>query len=112
MQMHVLLTAVQYEANPIYVVMNNSRLGMTAEGMGNQSHGNDFPDTDYAEIARACGAWAARVEQPDETGDAIRAALSQDKPAVIDVIIDKSERMREAIYSPLATEAARGVRPR
>ena len=29
----------------------------------------------------------------------------------IDVIIDKSERMREAIYSPLATEAARGTRP-
>lgn len=111
MQMHVLLTAVQYCASPVYVVMNNSRLGMTAEGMGNQSHGNDFPDTDYAGIARACGAWAARVERPGEVGDALRTALDQDKPAVIDVIIDKSERMREAIYSPLAAEAARGVRP-
>ena len=111
MQMHVLLTAAQYGANPVYVVMNNSRLGMTAESMGNQSHGNDFPDTDYAAIARACGAWAERVEQPDEIGDAIRAGLSQDKPAVIDVIIDRSESMRQAIYSPLAIEAARGVRP-
>jgi acetolactate synthase-1/2/3 large subunit len=112
MQMHVLLSAVQYETNPVYVVMNNSRLGMTAEGMGNQSHGNDFPDTDYAAIARACGAWAARVENPAEIGDAIQAAMGQDRPAVIDVVIDKSESMRAAIYSPLATEAARGVRPR
>jgi len=111
MQMHVLLTAAQYGANPVYVVMNNSRLGMTAEGMGNQSHGNDFPDTDYAAIARACGAWAERVEKPADVGDAIRASLAQDKPAVIDVIIDRSESMRQAIYSPLAIEAARGVRP-
>jgi acetolactate synthase-1/2/3 large subunit len=111
MQMHVLLTAVQYGANPVYVVMNNSRLGMTAEGMGNQSHGNDYPDTDYAGIARACGAWAERIEKPDDIGAAIRAGLAQDKPAVIDVIIDKSESMRQAMYSPLAIEAARGVRP-
>jgi acetolactate synthase-1/2/3 large subunit len=112
MQMHVLLSAVQYETNPVYVVMNNSRLGMTAEGMGNQSHGNDFPDTDYAAIARACGAWAERVENPAEIGDAIQVAMGHDRPAVIDVVIDKSESMRAAIYSPLATEAARGVRPR
>ncbi len=111
MQMHVLLTAAQYGANPVYVVMNNSRLGMTAEGMGNQSHGNDFPDTDYAAIARACGSWAERIERPDDIGDAIRAGLSQDKPAVIDVVIDRSESMRQAIYSPLAVEAARGIRP-
>ena len=91
--------------------MNNSRLGMTAEGMGNQSHGNDFPDTDYAAIARACGAWAERVTKPDDVGTAIRASLAQEKPAVIDVVIDKSEGMRQAIYSPLAVEAARGIRP-
>ncbi|MGB0571920.1 MAG: thiamine pyrophosphate-binding protein [Alphaproteobacteria bacterium] len=111
MQMHVLLTAGQYEANPVYVVMNNSRLGMTAEGMGNRSHGNDFPDTDYATIARACGAWAERVENPDDIGAAIHAGLAQAKPAVIDVVIDRSESMRQAIYSPLAVEAARGIRP-
>lgn len=46
MQMHVLLTAVQYGVAPVYVVMNNSRLDMTAEGMGNRAIGNEFPDTD------------------------------------------------------------------
>jgi acetolactate synthase-1/2/3 large subunit len=111
MQMHVLLTAVQYGARPVHVVLNNSRLGMTSEGMGNQAIGNEFLDTDYAAIARACGAWADRVERPAEIGEAIRYAVSQDRPAVIDVVIDKTESMRQAIYSPLAVEASRGVKP-
>jgi len=111
MQMHVLLTAVQYGAAPVYVVMNNSRLGMTAEGMGNRSIGNEFPDTNYATIASALGAWSEQVTQPGDIAEAIRAALAQDRPAVIDVVIDPAEGMRQAIYSPLALEAARGVRP-
>lgn len=111
MQMHVLLTAAQYGVNPVYVVMNNSRLGMTAEGMGNQAIGNEFPDTDYAAIARACGAWAERVTRPGDTEAAVRAAIAQDRPAVVDVVIDKTESMRQAIYSPLALEAARGQKP-
>ena len=111
MQMHVLLTAVQYGVAPIYVVMNNSRLGMTAEGMGNRSLGNEFPDTNYATIASALGAWSEQVTQPGDIGEAVRAALAQDRPAVIDCVIDPAESMRQAIYSPLALEAARGIRP-
>jgi acetolactate synthase-1/2/3 large subunit len=111
MQMHALLTAVQYGVAPVYVVMNNSRLGMTAEGMGNRAVGNEFPDTDYAAIGRALGAWGERVTRPDEIAEAVRAAIAQDRPAVVDCVIDPSESMRQAIYSPLALEAARGVRP-
>jgi acetolactate synthase-1/2/3 large subunit len=111
MQIHVLLTAIQYGLNPVYVVMNNSRLGMTSEGMGNRAIGNEFPDTNYASIARAFGAWGERVSRPEDIGEAVRVAIGQDKPAVIDVVIDKAESMRQAIYSPLALEAASGIRP-
>jgi acetolactate synthase-1/2/3 large subunit len=116
MQMHALLTGVQYGAAPIHVVMNNSRLGMTAEGMGNRSVGNEFPDTDYAKIASAMGAEGVRVDRPGDVGDAVRAAVEaarggRDRPTVIDAVIEPNESMRQAIYSPLATEAARGVRP-
>jgi acetolactate synthase-1/2/3 large subunit len=111
MQMHVLLTAVQYEVAPVYVVMNNSRLGMTSEGMGNRQVGNLFPDTDYASIGRALGAWGEQVTRPADIGEAVRAALASDRPAVVDCLIDPSESMREAIYSPLALEGSRGVRP-
>ena len=112
MQIHVLLTAIQYRLRPVYVVMNNSRFGMTSEGMGNRAVGNEFPETDYATIARGFGAFAERVERPEDVGPAIRAALAQGRPAVIDVVIDKTESMREAIYSPLALEAQTGARPR
>jgi acetolactate synthase-1/2/3 large subunit len=112
MQIHVLLTALQYGLAPIYVVMNNSRLGMTSESMGNRAVGNEFPDTDYAAIARAFGAFGERVERAGDIGPAIRAAIAGDGPAVIDVVIDKTESMREAVYSPLAAQAAGGVRPR
>jgi len=102
---------VQYEVAPVYVVMNNSRLGMTSESMGNRPVGNLFPDTDYAAIARALGAWAERVTRPGDIAEAVRAALAAERPAVIDCIIDQSESMREAIYSPMALEATRGLRP-
>ena len=111
MQMHVLLTAVQYEVAPVYVVMNNSRLGMTSESMGNRAVGNTFPDTNYASIAAALGAWSQQVSRPGDIADAVRAGLAAGRPAVIDCIIDPSESMRQAVYSPLALEAAGGVRP-
>ncbi len=108
MQMHVLLTAVQYEVAPIYVVMNNSAFGMTLQGMGNRATGSEFPDVDFAAIARASGGWDVRVTKPGEVADGIRAALQQSKPAVIDVVVDKSQDMRTAVYSPWASEALAG----
>jgi acetolactate synthase-1/2/3 large subunit len=109
MQMHVLLTAVQYGAAPIYVVMNNSSLGMTAQHMGDRSVGSHFPDTDYAAIARACGCFAERVNNPADLGEALRVALKQNKPVVIDVVTDSAQDMRKEIYSPYATEVLSGA---
>jgi acetolactate synthase-1/2/3 large subunit len=109
MQMHVLLSAVQYELAPIYVVMNNSSFGMTSQGMGNRSVGNAFPFTDYAAIARSCGCFAEQVRRPGEARDAIVAALQQSRPAVIDVVIDADQNMKKELYSPLATEVLAGT---
>jgi len=115
MQMHTMLTAVQYGAAPVMVIMNNARLGMTTEGMGNRAVGGDFPDVDFAGIARSMGADGMRLDRPGDVGEAVRAAIktaqSDRRPQVIDVLIDPNEGMRRAIYSPLAVEAARGVRP-
>ena len=115
MQMHTLLSAVQYGVAPITVVMNNSQLGMTAEGMGNRAMGSELPDTDYAAIARSMGAKAERVTRPGDIAPAVRAAVEETRggglPTVIDVVIDAGVGMRQAIYSPLAVEAARGIKP-
>lgn len=108
MQMHVLLSALQYKVAPIYVIMNNSMLGMTSQGMGELSTGCEFPDVNFAAIARSCGCFGEQAARPGEVTEAVRAALRQDKPAVIDVTIDRKQDMKAAIYSAWAMEAMGG----
>jgi len=95
--------------------MNNARLGMTTKGMGNRAVAGDFSDVDFAGIARSMGADGRRLNRPGDVGEAVRAAIktaqSDRRSQAIDVLIDPNEGMRRAIYSPLALEAARGVRP-
>jgi len=110
MQLHILLTALQYNASPVYVIMNNSAFEMTAEGMGKRRIGVDFPDVDFAAIARSCKCFGERVTKPGEVAEAVRAALGQNKPAVVDVVIDKNQVMKGTIYSPLAKEALSGIK--
>jgi pyruvate dehydrogenase (quinone) len=47
-----------------------------------------LPDVDYAAFAISCGLGAATVTSPDELGDAWDAALSADRPFVLDVHCD------------------------
>lgn len=105
MQMHVLLSAVQYGAAPVYVVMNNSAFGMTGQAMGERSVGNAFPETDYAAIARACGCHGQRITRPGELGEALRAAVARRQPSVLDVVIDPAQNMKRELYSPYASQA-------
>ena len=90
----------------------------------NASHGGPdalgAPRWDFSTNANACGPCPQALDAvhradarryPDPAYTDLRAALAQDRPAVIDCVIDPAESMRQAIYSPLALEAARGVRP-
>ena len=45
------------------------------------------PDIRFDELARAMGVQAVRVETPEQIGPAIRQALSDDDPFLIDLII-------------------------
>lgn len=46
------------------------------------------PDLDFAALARAYGIKGWRVEGPDELGEALRAAIRDGGPALVDVILD------------------------
>lgn len=50
----------------------------------------DFDDVDFAAVARSFGAFGARVTSADELRSALRAALAQDLPAFIDVVVSKT----------------------
>jgi len=94
MSVHVISTAVQYDLPVVFVVMNNSALGMIATGdLGGDSPA-EFVDTDFAAIARGFGADGMRVENPAEIQDAVKEALKKGKPTVVDVITEKSEGLR------------------
>jgi acetolactate synthase-1/2/3 large subunit len=48
-------------------------------------------DTDHAAIARGFGLRGVRVEQPDELGPAIRAAIDSGEPTFLDVVTESEE---------------------
>ena len=87
-------TAVQQGASAVWVVLNDGRYGLVADGMqglGHRPHGLDIPPVDFAAVARAMGARGITVSDPLRLDDALRDALRRGGPHVIDVIVDPSE---------------------
>ena len=86
-----LITATMYDLPIKVVVFNNSTLGMVKLEMlvnGLPDFQTDVPDTNYAEIARAIGFHAERVEDASRLEDAYREAFAAPGPALVEVITD------------------------
>jgi acetolactate synthase-1/2/3 large subunit len=87
--------AVEQGAPVVFVVMNNRSHGTISDLQSahfGRSHGCDFTDPagrpyspDFAALARACGADGHTVTTPAEFGAALRAAVANRRPALIDV---------------------------
>ena len=88
---HVLSTAVQYQLPVVFLVMNNSCLGMVRDLQGGKPVATEFIETDFAAIARAYKCHGVRIEKPAEIAPAIRKALRDKTPTVIDVITSRNE---------------------
>jgi acetolactate synthase-1/2/3 large subunit len=87
--------AVSHDIPVIWIVQNNSRLGLVHElqrfSLGEHTVSTDFKRIDAAKVAEGLGALAFHVEKPGELAAAMRAALAANRPTVIDVIIDPDE---------------------
>ena len=86
-----LITAKMYDLPVKVVVFNNSTLGMVKLEMlvnGLPDFQTDVPDTNYAEIARAIGFHAERVEDASRLEGAYREAFAARGPALVEVITD------------------------
>ncbi len=89
-------TAARRGIKTITIVNNNSRLGQCVLGIrrayrddpGSKKHQYAFRDTNFARIAGEMGCFGVRVERPDGIQAAIRQAIEQDKPAVVDVVTE------------------------
>ncbi|MFF4659625.1 pyruvate dehydrogenase [Streptomyces sp. NPDC001381] len=85
------LTLVQYDLPVKVVLFNNSALSMVELEMlvaGLPSYGITNKNPDFAEVARACGVFALRVEKPKHLAGALKSAFRHKGPALVDVVTD------------------------
>jgi thiamine pyrophosphate-dependent acetolactate synthase large subunit-like protein len=83
-------SAVKFNVPAVWVVLNDGRYGMCAQGMDalGLSADAEIPQVDFAAFARAQGARAARVDHEGQLDGALEEAMAADGPFVVDVRID------------------------
>jgi pyruvate dehydrogenase (quinone) len=90
------LTAVHHKLPVKVVIYNNSAFGLItleAEGIGVSAYrqGIEFPNPDFAALARACGAHGFTARKPDQLHAQISEALKLDGPAIVDAVVAADE---------------------
>lgn len=99
-------TAVQYQANVLWVVLNDAQLGLNEHGMtalGMRPVETQMPRTDFVAFARSQGAEGITVSSEEELDAALVRALAQTGPVVLDVAIDRT------IPSPVVAERIKSL---
>ena len=99
MSMHELATAVQYNIPILVIVLNNcgwhSITDLQIDAYGKEhEYATRFLDRQgqpssphFAEVGKAFGVHAQRIEHPAEIQPAVRNALQQDRPAILEVMV-------------------------
>src|SRR5580692_5439199 len=90
------LTAVHHKLPVKVVIFNNSAFGLItfeAESIGLPpfKQGIEFPNPDYAALARACGGHGFKATKPGELQGAISEAFAVDGPAIVDAVVAANE---------------------
>lgn len=90
------MTAVHHKLPVKAVIYNNSALGLItleAEQLGIPAFRQaiEFPNPDFAALARACGAQGFTARKPEELLDAVKGALAADGPALVDAVVAPHE---------------------
>ncbi|HNN29715.1 MAG TPA: thiamine pyrophosphate-dependent enzyme, partial [Agitococcus sp.] len=87
--------AAQHQFGVMFVVLNDSSLGMVRHGQklsGGESIGHELPQINFALMAQAMGIEAYRIESMDDLMALdIRQLLASNKPCLLDVVIDGDE---------------------
>jgi pyruvate dehydrogenase (quinone) len=90
------LTAVHHKLPVKVVVYNNSAFGLIpleAEAVGLPAfrEGIEFPNPDFAALARACGGHGFGADKPSELHAEIMEAFKADGPAIVDCVVAADE---------------------
>jgi sulfoacetaldehyde acetyltransferase len=91
MSLAEVMTAVKEKIPAVGVVFNNGQWGAEKKNQidyfENRFVGTNLANPDFSEVARVMGAEGYRVEHEDEVGDALKAALKANKPAIVEVML-------------------------
>ena len=101
MTIDVVASCAQYGLPVVFVVSNNSGLGMVRDNMGARKIAVDFGKIDFAKTAEGFGAMGMRVNSRAALDEALVEAHRQEGPVVIEVKVDPA-----ASYVPAADTAA------
>jgi pyruvate dehydrogenase (quinone) len=96
MLMGEFMTAVHHRLPVKVVIYNNSALGLItleAESVGLVPFRDaiEFPNPDFAALARACGGHGFTARKPGDLKAAIRDAFAVDGPAIVDAVVVPDE---------------------
>jgi pyruvate dehydrogenase (quinone) len=89
-----LITLVQNRLPVKVVVFNNSSLNfveLEMKAAGFVTYGTGLENPNLADVARAIGLHAQRVEESDDLEGALKAAFAHDGPALVDVVTERQE---------------------
>jgi acetolactate synthase I/II/III large subunit len=107
-----LATIMELRLPVTVVVLNNRSLGWIrwyrriTFGRGWEDF--DFGDVAYADVARGFGMLGMRVTEPGQLTPALTAALSSDRPALVDVVTESWQTPIGSHRSAVADDAAAG----
>ncbi|WP_306006622.1 thiamine pyrophosphate-binding protein [Aquicoccus porphyridii] len=96
MTVQTLPTAVQQNLDVVYLVSNNSGLGMVRDNLGDKRIAVDFNDVDFAKVSEGMGAKGMTVYHRDEIRDALEEGHRMGGPVVIDVKVDPDADHKDA----------------
>jgi thiamine pyrophosphate-dependent acetolactate synthase large subunit-like protein len=96
MLMGEFMTSVHHKLPVKVIVYNNSALGLItleAESVGLVPFREaiEFPNPDFAALARACGGHGYTARKPGDLMAAIAEALAVDGPAIVDAVVARDE---------------------
>ncbi|SEP00056.1 acetolactate synthase-1/2/3 large subunit [Salinihabitans flavidus] len=99
MTIQVIPTCVQQNLDVVFVVSNNSGLGMVRDNLGEKRIAVDFSDVDFVTVAEGLGGKGLRVYHKSDIRAAIQEGHRMGGPVVIDVKVDPEASHHEAVDS-------------
>jgi acetolactate synthase-1/2/3 large subunit len=90
-------TCIRERLHFVTIIYNDSSLSLidaSQQRRGYPTLGVRYGSVDFAAASAGLGAWARRVETMDQLDCAVREALTVNRPAVIDAVVDPAEYFR------------------